>query len=208
MHCTTDHSLSSPNAVMKAIFTLSFTAYSRYFSWLNIISAMMRTFQIRCITLLLPQRLSTFLAARSVVFMLLAMIFSTLAVAQTKNGIDLEAVMKQMRFEYSRAMKTDSALKFNQHIREFKLQLKIAQQFPHSIERQKKALEGLDKVTLAVNKVELPVSSENLAQAKLDLHIIDDLRRQYHDKKVSLWQRFYEMFFGVDESNQEIILLP
>ncbi|EPJ47279.1 MAG: hypothetical protein OFPII_14130 [Osedax symbiont Rs1] len=116
--------------------------------------------------------------------------------------------MKQMRFEYSQAMKTDSALKFNQHIRDFKLQLKIAQQFPHSIERQKKALEGLEKVALAVTKVALPVSSDNLAQAKLDLHIIDDLRRQYHDKKVSLWQRFYEMFFGVDESNQEIILLP
>ncbi len=168
----------------------------------------MRTFQIRCITLLLPQRLSTFLATSSAIFMLLAMVFSTLTVAQTKNGIDLEAVMKQMRFEYSQAMKTDSALKFNQHIRDFKLQLKIAQQFPHSIERQKKALEGLEKVALAVTKVALPVSSDNLAQAKLDLHIIDDLRRQYHDKKVSLWQRFYEMFFGVDESNQEIILLP
>ncbi len=83
------------------------------------ISAMMRTFKIRYITLLLPQRLPTFLATSSAIFMLLAMVFSTLAVAQTKNGIDLEAVMKQMRFEYSQAMKTDSALKFNQHIREF-----------------------------------------------------------------------------------------
>jgi soluble cytochrome b562 len=127
--------------------------------------------------------------------------------AKTKGGIDLEAVMKQMRFEYTQAMKTDSAEKFTAHIIAFNKQLKLAKQYPHSKERLQKATEGLDKVAFAINAVALPVAQNNLKQVKKELYIIDDLRNQYHDKKPSLWQRFYEMFFGVSEGNEPIILL-
>ena len=131
-------------------------------------------------------------------------LYSSIATAQIKGGIDLEAVMKQMRFEYTQAMKTDSTEKFNQHITEFKKQLKIAGTFPFNKERKVKALEGLDKVTVALNAVQLPVNAENLAQSKQALYVIDDLRNDYHDKKPSLWQRFIALIFAGDDSQ----LLP
>ncbi|EPJ50221.1 MAG: hypothetical protein OFPI_20460 [Osedax symbiont Rs2] len=131
-------------------------------------------------------------------------LYSSIATAQIKGGIDLEAVMKQMRFEYTQAMKTGSAEKFNQHILEFKKQLKIAAGFPYNKERKVKALEGLDKVTVALNAVKLPIDAENLAQSKQALYVIDDLRNDYHDKKPSLWQRFIALIFAGDESQ----LLP
>jgi len=145
-------------------------------------------------------------AARRVVLSLLVIagLYSSIVTAQIKGGIDLEAVMKQMRFEYTQAMKTDSPEKFNQHILLFKKQLKIAGTFPFNKERKIKALEGLDKVAVALNTVQLPVNAENLAQSKQALYVIDDLRKDYHDKKPSLWQRFYALIFAGDDSQ----LLP
>jgi len=139
--------------------------------------------------------------------LLLCVIFCLQALAQTKDGIDLEAVMKQMRFEYIQAMKSESTERFSQHLKNFKQQLVIAQQFPFNEQRVEKATQGLNKVLSVVNQLKLPITADELQEAKRALHIIDDLRDEYHDKKPSLWERFYEMFFGPDEKNPPLILL-
>lgn len=138
---------------------------------------------------------------------ILSIVISANINAKTKGGIDLEAVMKQMRFEYTQAMKTDSAEKFTAHIIAFNKQLELAKQYPHSKERLQKATEGLNKVAIIINAVTLPVTKNSLDQVKKDLYVIDDLRNEYHDKKPSLWQRFYEIFFGVSEGSEPLILI-
>jgi soluble cytochrome b562 len=135
------------------------------------------------------------------------MSFGSLLFAQTKNGIDLEAVMKQMRFEYNKTMKSDSTAVFNKHLNEFKKQLGIAQQFPFNEQRIEKATQGLDKVAKVVNQLNKPTTLDELNKAKQQLAVIDDLKEEYHDKKPSLWERFYEMIFGADENNPPLILL-
>ncbi len=127
--------------------------------------------------------------------------------AKIKSGIDLEAVMKQMRFEYIQAVKAPTASVFNRRMWEFKRQLDIAQQFEFTKQRREKATEGLNKVASVINKLNLPVSAANLKAAKKSIEFIDDLRRQYHDKKPSLWERFFELFFGPNKENEALILL-
>lgn len=133
--------------------------------------------------------------------------FTPVLQAQTKAGIDLEAVMKQMRFEYTQAMKSETTEKFNRHLQAFKHQLKIAQKFPFSKQRIEKATQGLNKVAAVAAKVKSLTSIQQLLPAKKTLYLIDDLRKEYHDKKPSLWQRFYEIFFGADENSPKLILL-
>ena len=135
------------------------------------------------------------------------MSFGSLLFAQTKNTIDLEAVMKQMRFEYNLAMKSDSTAVFNKHLNAFKKQLGIARQFPFNEQRIEKATQGLDKVANVVDQLNRPTTLDELNNAKQQLAIIDDLKEEYHDKKPSLWERFYEMIFGADENNPPLILL-
>ena len=116
--------------------------------------------------------------------------------AKAKDGIDLQAVMKQMRFEYTQAMKTDSVEIFNQHILAFKTQLSIAKKFPHTVERLQKATEGLNKVSAVVDALPLPASLDTLQEVKESLYVIDDLRDEYHDKKTKFMATFFfEMFF-------------
>ena len=138
---------------------------------------------------------------------ILMILFSSMLNAKEKDGIDLQAVMKQMRFEYTQAMKTDSVEIFNQHILAFKTQLSIAKKFPHTVERLQKATEGLNKVSAVVDALPLPASLDTLQEVKESLYVIDDLRDEYHDKKPSLWQRFFEMFFGLEEGNEALVLL-
>lgn len=144
---------------------------------------------------------------QTITLLILLLILSTATTAQTRAGIDLEAVMKQMRFEYTQALKSETSQAFNQHITEFKRQLKIARQFPFTDERVEKATRGLKEVTTIVEQLQLPIQSSALEAAKRSLYSIDDLRKKYHDKKPSLWERFYEMLFGIDENNPPLILL-
>jgi len=127
--------------------------------------------------------------------------------ALTVDGIDLTATMKQMRFEYTQAMKTDSVDVFNRHIQQFKHQLTIAQEFKFTKERELKAAEGLNKVAAVLNSIPAIISEQNLVATKEQLAVIEQLRDQYHDKKPSLWERFLELIFGEDENNEKLILL-
>jgi len=152
-------------------------------------------------------KLSTHTHLIKLITIFLCMSFGSALFAQTKDGIDLEAVMKQMRFEYNQAMKSDSTAVFNKHLNEFKKQLGIAQQFPFNEQRIEKATQGLDKVARVVNQLNEPATLDELNNAKQQLAVIDDLKKEYHDKKPSLWERFYEIIFGADENNPPLILL-
>ena len=143
----------------------------------------------------------------TIIALLLTFTSSMPSYALTVDGIDLTATMKQMRFEYGQAMKTDSVDVFNRHITQFKQQLSIAQQFKFTKERELKAAEGLNRVASVINSIPAIISEQNLAVTKEQLAEIELLRDQYHDKKPSLWQRFLELIFGEDENNEKLILL-
>lgn len=125
------------------------------------------------------------------------LLFSQSSIAQISGGIDLEATMKQMRFEYKQLMKTRSIDKFNQHLSLFKEKLAVAQTFPFTKARKEKALEGLGKVAKLVDSILVPTNQEMLLVEQQKLRVIDQLREQYHDKKEKgIWQ----IMFGSDDS--------
>lgn len=127
--------------------------------------------------------------------------------ASANDKTDLESIMKQMRFEYNRAMKTDSAKVMTTHLQAFNVQLKKAKDFPHNKQRREKALEGLNKVTQIIDSISLPVTANELEGVRKQLSEIDKIKEQYHDKKVSLWERFYEQLFGANKENETLELI-
>ncbi len=145
-------------------------------------------------------------AFRTALTLLLLLTLATNA-AFAVDKTDLESIMKQMRFEYTRALKTDSEQVLTTHIEAFKAQLKLAKNYPHNKERREKALEGLNKVSAVIDSITLPVAANELTAVRQTLAKIDDIKEQYHDKKVSLWERFYERLFGENEDNEKLILI-
>lgn len=120
---------------------------------------------------------------------------------------DLVAIMKQMRFEYNQAIKAESGEVMAKHLNAFKAQLAKAKAYPHHKDRKEKAIEGLNKVAQVIASIELPIENSEIESAKKKLAEIDQIKEQYHDKKVSLWERFYERIFGENEKNEKLILL-
>ena len=136
-------------------------------------------------------------------FILITSSFIPSAYAVIVDGIDLRVTMKQMRFEYNQAMKTESIDTFNLHLIQFKQQLAIANKFKFPDEKRDKAEEGLNKVTTLIDSLFLPITAENLSKTKERLSIIDELRDQYHDKKPSVWQHLWQMVFGEEIAEEK-----
>ena len=138
---------------------------------------------------------------------MLVLILLPISLSNANDKTDLESIMKQMRFEYSRAMKTDSEAVMTTHLQAFKVQLNEAKSFPHNKQRREKALEGLNKVAKIVDNISLPIKASELESVREQLAMIDKIKEQYHDKKVSLWERFYEQLFGENDENEKLKLL-
>lgn len=124
-----------------------------------------------------------------------------------QTDVDLSPIMKQMRFEYNRAMKAESGALMSDHIKAFKQQLNKAQNYPFNKQRIDKATEGLSKVAAIIDSIQLPIDDNAVEATKKKLSQIDQIKEQYHDKKVSLWDRFYEQIFGPDDNNEKLILI-
>ncbi|MGB1236691.1 MAG: cytochrome b562 [Pseudomonadales bacterium] len=126
------------------------------------------------------------------VLLTLSLLFCLSAHAQISGGINLEAVMKQMRFEYKQALKTNSAEKFEQYIINFKRELAQAKRFPFTDKRRAKAQEGLNKVSDVLQQLPQIENSADLARAKELLAALEQLQTQYHDKKPkTFWQKLF-----------------
>lgn len=124
---------------------------------------------------------------------IISLLFSTVALSNEMDGIDLKVTMKHMRFEYNQALETSSASEFSTHINKMSALLAKAQSYQFSPERAKISLEGLDKVETVLNTIQqTDITVANLATIQAQLEQVDSLRKEYHKKaKPSIWQLIF-----------------
>lgn len=124
---------------------------------------------------------------------IISLLFSTVALSNEMDGIDLKVTMKHMRFEYNQALETSSASEFSNHINKMSDLLSKAQSYKYSPERAKISLEGLDKVETVLNTIQqTDITVANLATIQAQLEQVDSLRKEYHKKaKPSIWQLIF-----------------
>ncbi|WP_104401541.1 cytochrome b562 [Vibrio penaeicida] len=119
---------------------------------------------------------------------LLTSLFAFSAVAKS----DLSANMKQMKLAFNQAAEASSVEEMRAPIEEFeKLVLQSANaSFPP--EREELFQSGFSKLTDAVDRLESKLDDDDLKGAKTILREIDDLRKEYHDKKKpSIWSTLF-----------------
>ncbi|MFT5879039.1 MAG: soluble cytochrome b562 [Moritella sp.] len=124
---------------------------------------------------------------------IISLLFSTVALSNEMDGIDLKVTMKHMRFEYTQALETVSTSEFSGHINKMSELLAKAQGYQFSPERAKISLEGLDKVAVVLNTIQqTDITVGNLATVQAQLEQVDSLRKVYHKKsKPSIWQLIF-----------------
>ncbi|MBD1557195.1 cytochrome b562 family protein [Vibrio sp. S9_S30] len=119
---------------------------------------------------------------------LLTFLFAFSATAKS----DLSSNMKQMKLAFNQAAEASSVEEMRTPIEEFeKLVLQSANgSFPP--EREALFQSGFSKLTDVVERIESKLDDDDLEGAKTILREIDDLRKEYHDKKKpSIWSTLF-----------------
>ncbi|MDP2575613.1 cytochrome b562 [Vibrio penaeicida] len=119
-------------------------------------------------------------------------LFTSLVAFSAVAKSDLSANMKQMKLAFNQAAEASSVEEMRAPIEEFeKLVLQSANaSFPP--EREELFQSGFTKLTDAVDRLESKLDNDDLNGAKTILREIDDLRKEYHDKKKpSIWSTLF-----------------
>ena len=119
-------------------------------------------------------------------------LIASLAAFSAAAKSDLSANMKQMKLAFNQAAEASSVEEMRAPIEEFeKLVLQSANaNFPP--EREELFQSGFSKLKDAVYRLESKLDNDDLNGAKTILREIDDLRKEYHDKKKpSIWSTLF-----------------
>ena len=119
-------------------------------------------------------------------------LIASLAAFSAAAKSDLSANMKQMKLAFNQAAEASSVEEMRAPIEEFeKLVLQSANaNFPP--EREELFQSGFSKLKDAVYRLESKLDNDDLDGAKTILREIDDLRKEYHDKKKpSIWSTLF-----------------
>ena len=119
-------------------------------------------------------------------------LITSLAAFSAVAKSDLSANMKQMKLAFNQAAEASSVEEMRAPIEEFeKLVLQSANaNFPP--EREELFQSGFSKLKDAVYRLESKLDNDDLNGAKTILREIDDLRKEYHDKKKpSIWSTLF-----------------
>ncbi len=107
------------------------------------------------------------------------------------DGFDLKAVMKQMRAEFKQVASAGSVDEMKAPLARLDSLVNQAKQGDYPADKQAVYLEGFNKLTVALDEVEQYVDAGEFDKAKQSLRRIDDLRKEYHDKRDSLFGKLF-----------------
>ncbi len=126
---------------------------------------------------------------KNVLFPLALVCFSSLSYAQ---NIDMEATMKKMALAYKSAVQAESLQEVKAQMVTLDALVEKSKRAQFAAEKKGTYLEGLNKLSDAIDEVNVRVEAQQLEQAKESLKQINDLRKEYHDKRnPSIWQRLF-----------------
>lgn len=105
---------------------------------------------------------------------------------------DLEAVMKNMGFQFKQAVSATTAAEARPHLTELAVLTRQATQANFPEDKAAVYNEGLDKLMVEVLAAKQAADSDNLVQLKVHLQQIDELRKQYHkERRSSIWKLLF-----------------
>lgn len=105
---------------------------------------------------------------------------------------DLKQLMKQMKTAFKHAAEAQSSAEMQAPIKELTQLVAQAKQGEYPPEKQDIYLEGFNKLTVALNKIDTELAQGEFDAAKNTLKEVDSLREEYHDKRnPSIWQRLF-----------------
>ena len=105
---------------------------------------------------------------------------------------DLKAAMKEMKRSFKQAAQAQTIEEMQAPIQQLSDLVKQAKLGDYAPEKQDIYLEGFNKLTVALDKVESELEAGELEAAKSSLREVDSLREEYHDKRnPSIWQSIF-----------------
>ncbi|EKO3385520.1 cytochrome b562 [Vibrio fluvialis] len=105
---------------------------------------------------------------------------------------DLKQIMKQMKVEFKHAAEAQTTAEMQAPIQELTKLVAQAKQGEYPPEKQDIYLEGFNKLTVALDKIENELEHDEFDAAKSSLQQVDSLRKEYHEKRnPSIWKRLF-----------------
>ncbi|EKO3517069.1 cytochrome b562 [Vibrio fluvialis] len=105
---------------------------------------------------------------------------------------DLKQIMKQMKIEFKHAAEAQTTAEMQAPIQELTKLVAQAKQGEYPPEKQDIYLEGFNKLTVALDKIENELEHDEFDAAKSSLQQVDSLRKEYHEKRnPSIWKRLF-----------------
>ncbi|MBY8215324.1 cytochrome b562 family protein [Vibrio fluvialis] len=105
---------------------------------------------------------------------------------------DLKQIMKQMKVEFKHAAEAQTTAEMQAPIQELTKLVAQAKLDEYPPEKQDIYLEGFNKLTVALDKIENELEHDEFDAAKSSLQQVDSLRKEYHEKRnPSIWKRLF-----------------
>lgn len=126
---------------------------------------------------------------KKVIMLTAALLLSNHAFAA---DVDLKQTMKQMKVVFKQAAQAQNIEEMKAPVDELSELVNHAKQGDYAPEKQQYYLEGFNKLTVALDKIENELESGELEAAKTSLREVDSLREEYHEgRNPSIWQRLF-----------------
>ncbi len=106
--------------------------------------------------------------------------------------VDLKATMKQMKLAFKQAADAQTVQDMQAPITELTQLVDNAKHAELPPEKKDVYLEGFNKLTVTLDKIDSELKAGEFEAAKQSLTEVDNLRKEYHAKrKTSLWDRIF-----------------
>ncbi len=105
---------------------------------------------------------------------------------------DLKAAMKEIKRNFKQAAQAQSVDEMQAPIQQLSELVEQAKLGDYPPEKQNIYLEGFNKLTVALDKIDSELDAGEFDAAKASLREVDSLREEYHDKRnPSIWQSIF-----------------
>ncbi|AEH34678.1 cytochrome b562 family protein [Vibrio anguillarum] len=114
------------------------------------------------------------------------------AASVSAANVDLKQNMKQMKLEFKQAAEATSVETMQAPIERLSQLVEESKRGNYPPEKQDLYLEGFNKLSVALDKIEVDLEQGNLEQAQQTLRTVDELRVEYHEQRnPSIWKRLF-----------------
>lgn len=112
--------------------------------------------------------------------------------ANQESKVDLKANMKEMKLEFRQAAEAQDIESMQAAVNQLRSLVENSKTGEYAPEKNHLYHEGFNKLTVALDKVNGELEQGNLEAAKQALVEVDELRKEYHEKKkTSIWGKLF-----------------